>query len=223
MDNEIKRLLEEEIKSEIRHLGSLTPGEGTHSEAVDSLAQLYKLRIEELKIEADIIEKEAKRNADKEQNDRDAEFKERQLERESELKEKQIDNDATFRNREADIKERQLERESNFKERQLENEVAFHDSDADFKERQLERDCELKERQIDNDVSFHDSDEQLKKEQMKAEIRKFWFDLGVNVGMGLIGLIAYDRWYHKGLKFEETGTVCNGMIKNLQSKMLPKT
>lgn len=164
MDNEIKRLLDEEIKSEILNLQSLTPGEGTHSEAVDSLAQLYKLRIEELKIEADSIEKEAKRNADKEQNDRD----------------------------------------------------------ADFKEKQLERECELKERQIDNEVSFHDSDEQFKKEQMRVETRKFWFDFGVNVGMGLLGIFAYNYWYHKGLKFEETGTVTSGMIRNLQSKMLPK-
>ena len=164
MDNEIMRMLDEEIKSEIKHLGTLTPGEGTHSEAVDSLAQLYKLRIEELKIDADSKEKEAKRNVDKEQNDRDAEFKERQFERE----------------------------------------------------------YELKERQIDNEVTLHDSEEQLRKEQMRLETRKFWFDLGVNVGMGLLGIFAYNFWYHKGLKFEETGTVTSGMIRNLQSKMLPK-
>jgi len=67
-NDEIMELLGEEIKSEINRLSSLESGSEEHSTAVKSLAELYKLRIEEVK------------NA-----------------KEVELKEQQIDDDAEIR------------------------------------------------------------------------------------------------------------------------------
>lgn len=67
-NDEIMELLGEEIKSEINRLSSFEPGSEEHSTAVESLAKLYKLRIEEVK------------NA-----------------KEAKLKEQQIDDDAEIR------------------------------------------------------------------------------------------------------------------------------
>ncbi|MDR1066198.1 MAG: hypothetical protein LBL35_02015 [Clostridiales bacterium] len=57
MGDEIKKLLGEEIKTEIQGLAYLDPGSEEKSTAIEDLVKLYKLRIEETK-EVDIRESE---------------------------------------------------------------------------------------------------------------------------------------------------------------------
>lgn len=73
MDEEIRKMLEEEIKAEIRDLSTLEPGSKEKSTAIEDLAKLYKLRIEETKNEWDFDEKYESR-------DSDIQFKKDQLE-----------------------------------------------------------------------------------------------------------------------------------------------
>lgn len=65
MDEEIRKLLGEEIKTEIRDLSTLEPGSKEKSTAIEDLAKLYKLRIEETKNEWDFSEKYDAREGDK--------------------------------------------------------------------------------------------------------------------------------------------------------------
>lgn len=62
--DEIKDLLGEEIKTEIRDLSTLEPGSKEKSTAIDDLAKLYRLRIEETKNEWDVNEKYDTRESD---------------------------------------------------------------------------------------------------------------------------------------------------------------
>ena len=64
MDEEIRKLLEEEIKTEIRDLSTLEPGSKEKSTAIEDLAKLYRLRIEETRNEWDFDEKYESRNSD---------------------------------------------------------------------------------------------------------------------------------------------------------------
>ncbi len=64
MGEEIKELLEEEIKFEIENLGSLDAGSQQHFTAVESLTKLYKLKIEEDKSSMDYVEQEKSRNTE---------------------------------------------------------------------------------------------------------------------------------------------------------------
>lgn len=57
MDEKIKELLDEEIKTELSELSSFDTGSKEKSEAIDSLIKLYKLRIEENRTELDYIDK----------------------------------------------------------------------------------------------------------------------------------------------------------------------
>lgn len=57
MDEEIRNLLSEEIKTEIEDLSSLEPGSKEKSQAVENLATLYRLKIEESKADWDADEK----------------------------------------------------------------------------------------------------------------------------------------------------------------------
>lgn len=56
--NEIKDLLGAEIKSDITKLSSLKAGSDEKTKIIDQLSKLHKLRVEELKVEAECIEKE---------------------------------------------------------------------------------------------------------------------------------------------------------------------
>lgn len=49
MNNEIVGLLSSEVEREIEHLQSLQPGDKEHTEVVDTLVKLHKLKIEEQK------------------------------------------------------------------------------------------------------------------------------------------------------------------------------
>jgi hypothetical protein len=64
MIEDIRDLLEEEIKTEIRNLSTLEAGSKEKSTAIEDLAKLYRLRIEETRNEWDFNEKYESRNGD---------------------------------------------------------------------------------------------------------------------------------------------------------------
>ena len=66
MGEENRSLLEEEIKAEIKRLGSLESGSQGHTKAVDSLTKLYKLKLEEDKNTYERLDKIENREIDQE-------------------------------------------------------------------------------------------------------------------------------------------------------------
>lgn len=82
MDEEIKELLDEEIKSRIENLGTASPGTDEDNDAVSNLNTLYKLRLEEKKIDADVDDKNARRVQENEKNEREFDLKEQQADEE---------------------------------------------------------------------------------------------------------------------------------------------
>lgn len=76
----IKDLLNEEIATEIQNLSELKTGSDEKSSAIDDLAKLYKLRIEENKSEWDADEEYDRRVMEGEANTKDDELKQKQLE-----------------------------------------------------------------------------------------------------------------------------------------------
>lgn len=85
---QLKDLLSEEIKTQIQDLSKLDPGSTEKSKAVDDLATLYKLKIDETKMELDFDEKQARRKMDKENRLKDDAIKERQLKDENSVRER---------------------------------------------------------------------------------------------------------------------------------------
>ena len=66
MGEENRSLLEEEIKAEIKRLGSHESGSQEHTTAVDSLTKLYKLKLEEDKNTYERLDKIENREIDQE-------------------------------------------------------------------------------------------------------------------------------------------------------------
>ena len=66
MGEENRSLLEEEIKAEIKRLGSLESGSQEHTTEVDSLTKLYKLKLEEDKNTYERLDKIENREIDQE-------------------------------------------------------------------------------------------------------------------------------------------------------------
>lgn len=85
---QLKDLLSEEIKAQIQDLSKLDPGSAEKSKAVDDLATLYKLKIDETKMELDFDEKQARRKMDKENRLKDDALKEQQLKDENSVRER---------------------------------------------------------------------------------------------------------------------------------------
>ena len=69
MSEEIKALLDEEIKAQIENLYSLESGSDEKSTAIDDLVKLYKLKIEENKNELEFDEKRERRLMENGQSD----------------------------------------------------------------------------------------------------------------------------------------------------------
>ena len=57
MDDDIRELLDREIASELSNMSHIPPGSAEHTEAVDNLAKLYRLRIDELGAELNYRER----------------------------------------------------------------------------------------------------------------------------------------------------------------------
>lgn len=85
---QLKDLLSEEIKTQIQELSVLSPGSTEKSKAVDDLATLYKLKIEETKTELEFDEKQARRKMDMENRLKDDAIKEQQLKDENSVRER---------------------------------------------------------------------------------------------------------------------------------------
>ena len=64
MSNEIRKLLEDEIEKEIQDLSSLEVGSKEKSVAIEDLTKLYKLKIEETRVDWEYDEKYQTRKSD---------------------------------------------------------------------------------------------------------------------------------------------------------------
>lgn len=95
---EINKLMDKEIVSQIKALGSLQSGSKEQTEAVKNLTALYEARINEEKVQLDAEDKREKREMDREQHRAD-----------EALKKSQAADEAAARERDLQLKEAQME------------------------------------------------------------------------------------------------------------------
>lgn len=79
MSDEIKKELEKEILKEIQDLSALESGSKEMDSAIENLATLYKLNIEEVKIEHEAMEKAFDRGSADETSARDIKLRQQML------------------------------------------------------------------------------------------------------------------------------------------------
>lgn len=79
MNEEIKELLDEEIKSQIGTISGMDVEDENYSKAVDSLVKLHKLRIEEVKSISEQEERTYKRENDEKSCELNEEIRQEQL------------------------------------------------------------------------------------------------------------------------------------------------
>lgn len=95
---EINKLMDEEIVSQIKGLKSLQAGSQEQTAAVKNLTALYEARINETKVQLDAEDKREKREMDREQHRAD-----------EALRKSQAADEATARDRDLELKEAQME------------------------------------------------------------------------------------------------------------------
>lgn len=131
---DIKKLMDEEIISQIKGLKTIQSGSQEQTAAVKNLTALYEARINEEKIRLDADDKREKREMEREQH-----------RAEEALKKSQAENEAEAKKRELEIKEAQVANEAEAKRSELQlkkaqaaDEAAARDRDLKLKEDQLE-------------------------------------------------------------------------------------
>ena len=120
---EINKLMDEEIISQIKGLKSLQAGSQEQTTAVKNLTALYEARINEAKIQLDAEDKREKREMDREQHRAEEALKEKEL---------------TFKENQAATDTAAKEREFKLKETQAADEAAARERDLKLKESQME-------------------------------------------------------------------------------------
>lgn len=121
---EIKELLHDEIKSELRALDEMELGSNEHKVAIDGLVLLMGKAVDIEKVENDV--------RDKEQN--------------HSLEEKKLDSDIKGKELNRDLEEQKL----NLEEKKLENDIKGKELNRDLEEKKLDKDVTLRKRQIDD-------------------------------------------------------------------------
>lgn len=240
---EIKSMLDKEIERLFSHIEGLGFGTDERNAAISELTRLYKLKIDETKIEQENEKDRERRAMEREFHQADEALKRDQMAQELKLHEaeKALKKDQMKADIEARKADEKLKREQMIQERELRESDETLKRDQMAAERELKKaDETLKRDQMAAEAELHHADGSLKREQMAME-REFHqaeevskYDLLLDQGIEryfrygamalelVLPIVAYGIWYHKGLRFEETGTVTSPMTKNLIARMLPK-
>lgn len=224
---EIKSLLDNVIEKEISNVEFLGSGTVEKSAAIQDLATLHKLRIEEIKAQTEAEEKRERRVMDSEQRKAELVLKERQAtqqetqqQAELSIKERQVEGATADRQ----LKDEQFKAELVLKTRQVDGAYAEHV----LKERQAEQQVEqqkaelaLKERELDGKDADRTREEAAQKLQARDQMIDRCVRTGVAVGELVLPLIFYGIWMNKGFKFEETGSFTSTTFKSLLNRLKP--
>lgn len=220
---EIKSLLDGVIEQEIQNVEALSSGTDEKSKAIQNLATLHKLRIEEIKAETEAEEKRERRVMDSEQRKAELALKEKQAtqhQAELSIKERQVDSAEAERK----MKDEQFKAELALKKRQADGDTAEHK----LKEKQSETESKhkgaelaLKERELDSKDADRTQEGELQKRQARDQMVDRCVRAGVAVGELVLPLVFYGIWMNKGFKFEETGSFTSTTFKNLLNRFRP--
>lgn len=224
---EIKSLLDGVIEQEIQNVEALSSGTDEKSKAIQNLATLHKLRIEEIKAETEAEEKRERRVMDSEQHKAELALKEKQAtqqetqhQAELSIKERQVDSAEAERK----MKDEQFKAELALKKRQADGDTAEHK----LKEKQSETESghkgaelALKERELDSKDADRTQEGELQKRQARDQMVDRCVRAGVAVGELVLPLVFYGIWMNKGFKFEETGSFTSTTFKNLLNRFRP--
>lgn len=224
---DIQGLLDGVIVAKIQGLGSLSSGSDEEKTAIQNLATLHKLHIEEIKAQTEAEEKRERRVMDSEQRKAELALKEKQAEQQ----EAQQKEELSIKKRQAEgadadrkMKGEQFQAEIALKERQVDGATA----DRKLKEKQMQAESEhrqaeltLKGRELDSKDADRTREEESQTRQARDQMIDRCMRTGVAVGELVLPLVFYGIWMNKGFKFEETGAFTSTTFKNLLNRFRP--
>lgn len=81
---------------------------------------------------------------------------------------------------------------------------------------------EFDRKQYEDDKASKEDEKRYRDNRAREEKVDKYIEFGIKGGTTVLMIIAYDVWYRRGLKFEETGTVSTRMTQNLIGKLIPR-
>lgn len=123
MNEDIITMLDEQIKAELGGLSGLAVGSKEHTEAIEGLAKLYRLRIDDSKAAMEYNKEIDDDQFRKEQMEQNENFRRDQMQQEEKLRHEQMEQDERLRHEQMEQEERlhmyQAEREEQSRKEQL--------------------------------------------------------------------------------------------------------
>lgn len=98
------------------------------------------------------------------------------------------------------------------------------ENDLEIKERELklkEDELNLKKAELEKDRETKDRELELKEAELKESKKRKWIEITIGALSVGLPLIAYNCWFNKGMKFEETGTFTSSTFKDVKHSWNP--
>lgn len=195
MSKDITEKLDEEIVRLLNNLTNTELGSEECLKASKTIAELYKLRIEEEKLDDNYSARDSAMKIENERKLREEEIQKQKL---------------TLDERKLDIDERRLDIEDQHQDRRL-----------DIDEKKLDEDTSAHKLEQEFEMDRRLCEEQMRAEQLKEQ-KKDRLVKCIIAGVELVLPLAfYAAWMKRGLKFEETGTFTSTTFKGLFNKFRP--
>lgn len=99
---------------------------------------------------------------------------------------------------------------------------AIEDFVSMYRLRTEEDELKIKRLSEDNRAYANQAETDIQEKQLAKSRYEFLIRAVVDIGIAGLGLLAYDKWFSRGLLFESTGTIGSPWVKGLITKMFPK-
>lgn len=194
MNEDIITMLDEQIKAELGDLANLTVGSKEHTEAIEGLAKLYRLRIDDSKAAMEYNKEIDDDNFRREQREKEEQLQRDKMEQEAKLHREKMEQEEKLQRdkmeQEAKLQREKMEHEERSRQEQMEQEAKFHNEQAE-------------------------REEQSQKEQLAEQKKDRYVRIGIAAAELMVPLVFFAKIYQMGYDLEKDGTFTVQTLKNL--------
>lgn len=199
MDNICKKL-DDCIEKHLDNMAALDVGSEDMAHAIDDMTRLYKLRIEEKKLDAETSNNNANRTLEKDKVANDKSFKESQLK----LEERKIDVNTN-------IESSKLDADKQFKNEQLK----LEEDKLKLEDRKVELDHSYRVTNLSLDKDKFAFDKGVAKKQFSEHTKDRYFDLGISAAGIVLPMALYAVLAFFGYAREFDGVITSDTLKRV--------
>ncbi len=216
MNEDIITMLDEQIKAELGDLANLTVGSKEHTEAIEGLAKLYRLRIDDSKAAMEYNKEIDDDNFRREQREKEEQLQRDKMEQEAKLHREKMEQEEKLQ-RDKMEQEAKLQREKMEQEEKLQRDKM--EQEAKLQREKMEHEERSRQEQMEQEAKFHNEqaerEEQSQKEQLAEQKKDRYVRIGIAAAELMVPLVFFAKIYQMRYDLDKDGTFTVQTLKNL--------